>query len=35
MFTNIKVEKFWTGPVSKVAHTFRICAQLQAVTAVA
>ena len=27
MFTNIKAKKFWTGPVSKVAH---ICAQLQA-----
>ena len=25
MFTNIKVEKFWTGPVSKVAHIQNLC----------
>ena len=25
MFTNIKEEKFWTGPVSKVAHIHNLC----------
>ena len=25
MFTNIKEKKFWTGPVSKVAHIQKLC----------